>query len=255
MILQRLATSIRKQDWFTVLVETLIVVFGVFIGLQVNNWNEARQERVQEREYLVRLHEDFAESVAGQSRDIRFLDQQLADQAIILKSLKACAVAPGESAAFQRGLNTLGFINRPRIFRRTVDEMAAAGTIDIMHDDAIKQELARIVALVEWRGTGFGQVARHVEHYRFIIEEQVQYDLTRLYEDPFLGDFVGVDFDIETLCSDPRMASAVSAISNTTRERKRAYEPILDQFEAFLPMLESELQERWGGGSETTETP
>ncbi|MEM5518639.1 hypothetical protein WNY37_16900 [Henriciella sp. AS95] len=26
MILQRLATSIRKQDWFTVLIETLIVV-------------------------------------------------------------------------------------------------------------------------------------------------------------------------------------------------------------------------------------
>ncbi|MEQ9316207.1 MAG: hypothetical protein RLN72_10160 [Henriciella sp.] len=42
MILQRLATSIRKQDWFTVLIETLIVVFGVFIGLQVNNWNTER---------------------------------------------------------------------------------------------------------------------------------------------------------------------------------------------------------------------
>ena len=37
MILRRLATSIRKQDWFTVFIETLIVVFGVFIGLQVNN--------------------------------------------------------------------------------------------------------------------------------------------------------------------------------------------------------------------------
>ena len=46
MILQRLATAIRKQDWFTVIIETLIVVFGVFIGLQVNNWNEARKDRL-----------------------------------------------------------------------------------------------------------------------------------------------------------------------------------------------------------------
>jgi hypothetical protein len=47
MILRRLATSIRKQDWFTVFIETLIVVLGVFLGLQVNNWNEARKDRVE----------------------------------------------------------------------------------------------------------------------------------------------------------------------------------------------------------------
>ncbi|KCZ45985.1 hypothetical protein [Hyphomonas sp. CY54-11-8] len=63
MILQRLATSIRKQDWFTVFIETMIVVFGVFIGLQVNNWNEARQHRIEaesSRERLIAdLHADL----------------------------------------------------------------------------------------------------------------------------------------------------------------------------------------------------
>lgn len=47
MILRRLTTALRKQDWFTVVIETLIVVFGVFIGLQVNNWNEARKDRME----------------------------------------------------------------------------------------------------------------------------------------------------------------------------------------------------------------
>lgn len=46
MILRRLAAAVRRQDWFTVFVETMIVVFGVFIGLQVNNWIEARLERL-----------------------------------------------------------------------------------------------------------------------------------------------------------------------------------------------------------------
>ena len=45
MILRRLASAFGRQDWFTVAVETMIVVFGVFIGLQVNNWNAARIER------------------------------------------------------------------------------------------------------------------------------------------------------------------------------------------------------------------
>jgi len=37
VILRRLADVIRRQDWFTVAVETLIVVLGVFVGLQVND--------------------------------------------------------------------------------------------------------------------------------------------------------------------------------------------------------------------------
>ena len=34
MILRRLTDAFRKQDWFTVGIETLIVVLGVFHGLQ-----------------------------------------------------------------------------------------------------------------------------------------------------------------------------------------------------------------------------
>jgi hypothetical protein len=45
MILRRLTTALRKQDGFTGLVETPIIVFGVLIIPQVNNRNEARQER------------------------------------------------------------------------------------------------------------------------------------------------------------------------------------------------------------------
>lgn len=59
MILQRLATSIRKQDWFTVLIETLIVVFGVFIGIQLGNWNEARAGQRLGEEYVERLLVDL----------------------------------------------------------------------------------------------------------------------------------------------------------------------------------------------------
>ncbi len=60
MILHRLATSVRKQDWFAVVIETLIVVLGVFIGLQVNNWNEARIEAERAAVYEKRLKEDLS---------------------------------------------------------------------------------------------------------------------------------------------------------------------------------------------------
>ncbi|MEM5518646.1 hypothetical protein WNY37_16935 [Henriciella sp. AS95] len=59
MILQRLATSIRKQDWFTVLIETLIVVLGVFLGLQLGNWNQERGDREREVQIVADLLADL----------------------------------------------------------------------------------------------------------------------------------------------------------------------------------------------------
>ena len=54
VILRRLAEAIREQNWFTVALEILIVVVGIFIGLQANDWNQARIDRELEVRYLER---------------------------------------------------------------------------------------------------------------------------------------------------------------------------------------------------------
>lgn len=74
MILRRLATAFRKQDWFTVAVETLIVVFGVFIGLQVNNWNEARQDRAVAAQFEVSLITDAEIILSDAQAKIAFME-------------------------------------------------------------------------------------------------------------------------------------------------------------------------------------
>jgi hypothetical protein len=55
MITRRLATAIRKQDWSTLLIELVIVVAGIFLGLQANDWAQERENRVQEGAALERL--------------------------------------------------------------------------------------------------------------------------------------------------------------------------------------------------------
>ncbi len=39
MILRRIIENVRTRDWFTVAIEFLIVVVGIFVGLEVSNWN------------------------------------------------------------------------------------------------------------------------------------------------------------------------------------------------------------------------
>ena len=247
MILRRLATSIRKQDWFAVVIETLIVVMGVFLGLQANNWNDTRLDRSVERATLIRLYEDIEESIAGQRRDIGFLEQQLADQAVVLKALDDCAVAPDDDMTVQRGIATLGWLNPPRLYRRTIDELISSGRTDMIESNEIVDALARIVSIVEWREAWFSSTIDTLEHHSQFVERKTRYDMTRVISNPFVpNQRGGVDYDIDVLCADAGVANAVSSISYRTAERLEAYRPILDAYRAFLPLLAAELKDRWG---------
>lgn len=55
MLLRRFKTHFAEQNWTAIGVELVIVVIGVFMGLQVQNWNEARIERNAADNYHSRL--------------------------------------------------------------------------------------------------------------------------------------------------------------------------------------------------------
>lgn len=73
MILRRLAEAIRRQDWFTVLLEIVIVMIGIFLGLQVNAWNQSRIDRAEEAVFLQALYQDVIEleKISGRLVSIR----------------------------------------------------------------------------------------------------------------------------------------------------------------------------------------
>jgi hypothetical protein len=61
MRLRPLTKHIKDQNWFAVAIDFFIVVVGVFMGLQLGNWNDARATRMSERDFLARLHGDIVE--------------------------------------------------------------------------------------------------------------------------------------------------------------------------------------------------
>jgi hypothetical protein len=49
VILNRLSGSLRRHDWPSVVVELAIVVIGILLALQVDNWNQERREAAEAR--------------------------------------------------------------------------------------------------------------------------------------------------------------------------------------------------------------
>ncbi len=58
MLLRRITQHVRNQNWFAVCLDFLIVVFGVYIGLQVQDWAVEKKRLKSERQYLERLHDE-----------------------------------------------------------------------------------------------------------------------------------------------------------------------------------------------------
>jgi hypothetical protein len=59
MILRSVMKHVRDQNWFAVFLDFLIVVVGVFIGIQVANWNEARNNLSIAAGHLSEIAEDL----------------------------------------------------------------------------------------------------------------------------------------------------------------------------------------------------
>ena len=59
MLLRRISQHIKDQNWFAVSIDFVIVVVGVFIGIQVANWNDERVAAADEAELMVRLTEEM----------------------------------------------------------------------------------------------------------------------------------------------------------------------------------------------------
>ncbi len=87
MILRRLSQSLKEQNWTAIWIEFILLVSGVFLAIQVANWNESRKESAQEAAYLKNLAEDIRS-------DINEIDETIAVsrwrmsvlQALIVKS-------------------------------------------------------------------------------------------------------------------------------------------------------------------------
>jgi hypothetical protein len=72
MLLRRISVHIRGQNWFAAVLDLLVVVVGLFLGLQIDNWWEGQKEARIESTYLQEIREDFElnkSSLHGQISD------------------------------------------------------------------------------------------------------------------------------------------------------------------------------------------
>lgn len=65
MLLRRVTKHVKDQNWFAVGIDFAIVVLGVFIGIQVANWNDVQGDRHRETLILQNIANDLRSDIAS----------------------------------------------------------------------------------------------------------------------------------------------------------------------------------------------
>jgi hypothetical protein len=107
MILRRIIAHFRKQEWTAIAIDFLIVVFGVFIGIQVSNWNGSQADERAYQDAMRRLAEESAETLRSAEEYRAILNAMLSDVQPAIDVLRDCRMTADAEAVVNKGLNTI----------------------------------------------------------------------------------------------------------------------------------------------------
>lgn len=242
--LLRLAEHIRTQNWTAIAIDFCIVVIGVFVGIQVANWNQTRQEHARESGFLSRLHEDF-EAIDARLTDNGVRWQRNLDAANrLLADVDAFGVAgqwPREKAAMLDDLNVILSARTPAQRPATYDEMKADGQLGILQDarlrDALRVYDERATAVAQYHPILMARIDPFrplvIGHLRFDRALTAESVIEMLDRKVTRGGYF-VDVDLEALAAEPALRQALTVYAQNfldllvmTRIQQRVAQPVL----------------------------
>lgn len=143
MILRRVVENMRQQHWTGVFIELVIVVLGVFIGMQVSNWNEERADARLGRDYVRRLIRDLDEDDAAVRAQIAYYSAVLISVRETDELLREADPDPRALIINAYRATEITFI--PPV-RATWDQIVSSGHLGLLPAGAVESGLAQYYA-------------------------------------------------------------------------------------------------------------
>jgi hypothetical protein len=141
MILRRFTEHVKNENWFAVSLDVCVVIVGIFIGMQVTQWNQSRLDRITEREFLVRLHEDFVENIEALQLRLEIYNSLVASHESVIKILNNDDLGAEDEQFLMSNLPRFGLWLAFDIKLATIDELVSSGDMNIIRDPSIRESL------------------------------------------------------------------------------------------------------------------
>ena len=218
-------------------------MIGIFVGLQVDDWNRTQIQLSEESEYLTRLSDDLNESTAGTKFDIAWMSKSATLGNQVARSLETCSLADEQKNDFAAGLYRIGKVVPFYLVRGTIDELKSTGKLATLSNSALKRKINNAIQEYEaHRDIALdlrGRMAPQISYIdsrvgtRILGPSSVLDEVDEVDEvdfDQLIGDF-------DELCKDRQLLLAVTAATNYSWnqiERSMAVSKIVEELQTVL---------------------
>jgi hypothetical protein len=236
--LLRIAEHVRTQNWTAIGIDFLIVVLGVFVGIQVANWNAARVDQQRGADFTERLLTDLRDErwvygfLIAYYSDVRAAaDRAIGDlEGVAPLSNHDPLVAAYRATQYREGARR----------RDTDDELVSTGSMGLLADQDLLRRAAaiyRIRTIENATREGLGQGYRR--EFRMLMPNAVQRELARSCGDrPIeIGQYEGIDTVIDYPCTLDLSPAVIDAAAESLRadpEIRRALRLRIADFDTRL---------------------
>ena len=223
MVLRKLVEHFARRNWLAVAIELLIVVIGVFLGLQAQEWSQQRADREREQAYIERLSADF-EAIHQDLLRCRAVYRGSIEAIDTLSEALAAQVAsgapPGEGDnSLSETLIRMTAGDIPAGRSTTFVEMLSTGDLGILRNSALREALVAYDQRAQINREIWRSLREELSGYMRPLYKHVQldidsdgdptpsiagYDLDAMSRDPgfrsMLNALIGVKANIGELC-------------------------------------------------------
>ncbi len=167
MILRRLSQSLKEQNWTAIWIEFILLVAGVFLGIQVSNWNATRADDIRAQTYLVRIKDNLNYDLQAIERREVFWRQ------VIDYGNSAIRYAEtGELVDGSKGKTVLAFYQASQLWPwitndTTYQELSNGGELGLIKDGSLRESLTKYYA--EGAGKDLDYILSSQPEYRKIV--------------------------------------------------------------------------------------
>jgi hypothetical protein len=240
MILRRVIEHVRHQEWTAIAIDLVIVVVGVFIGIQVSNWNTEAIERRETQDAMRRLADDMRLSIQLTQDGATFMAQNARYADLVFDRLRNCSLAENERDEFATGLYRLGKVTTARFVRTTFDELRDSGRLGYLRDARLRQALDETARRQDSHEVVFRLIVARTDPHMAYIDSQVIYDIGAAVGGDARIRWNQLDIDFDQACHDRRFLAAVGAVRNYTYDNLTDSNRMQARFAAILALVEKD---------------
>lgn len=177
MILRHFMRHVKDQNWLAVGLEVLVVIVGIFLGMQVTNWNDARKQDSRALAFETRLRSNLLDDAVGLEERLVYWEQaaEYGEQALLwLEEGNREGRSDAELVvAFYQASNLWRFAPNSSTF----DELRSAGELGMIRDAALREDINNYHAIIGSRRSDI--LYDFVPQYRYVIRGLIPYQVGR----------------------------------------------------------------------------